>query len=249
MTFDDRYRRLVDRTGNRIDPDDPADVLAMPVIVRIEKSDPPARADLLVAAARAAVLLCLDERGDPGGPWASALDSWCGARIRKIARRARGTHWVAAGDVDGVTTEDGTGAARAILPGPVGAVDRRIARLQIGGTDLSGDLPALRSAADVGPVVLAVNPGLTMTVGKLAAQVGHGSMLAAGLFPSDEAERWYDDACPLSVCSVTGDGWRELLRAADDDDGTAVAVRDAGYTEIAPGSVTVIAARASRLVP
>jgi peptidyl-tRNA hydrolase len=88
-------------------------------------------------------------------------------------------------------------------------------------------------------VVLWTNPGLDMTVGKLAAQVGHASMLAAKLLDADEAIRWRLDDCPLAVREATPERWRDLLEA--DASGTAVAVRDAGFTEIAPGSVTVIA--------
>ncbi|MDT9121218.1 hypothetical protein RSW84_27630, partial [Escherichia coli] len=42
-----------------------------------------------------------------------------------------------------------------------------------------------------------------------------------------------------AVRQATPERWADLLAA--DAAGTAVAVRDAGFTEIAPGSVTVIA--------
>jgi hypothetical protein len=43
----------------------------------------------------------------------------------------------------------------------------------------------------------------------------------------------------VQVRTASPDGWTRLLGA--DAHGSAVAVRDAGFTEIAPGSVTVIA--------
>ncbi|GAA2067239.1 aminoacyl-tRNA hydrolase [Williamsia deligens] len=239
MGFDERFGLLTDRLGDAPDSDDPALVLAMPIVVRIEKRDPPGRQATLVAAARAAVLLCLDEQADADGPWGDAVAAWCGARIRKISRRARGAHWTAAQDVPGVTVAEGDGFARAIVPGPVGDVDRRIDRLQIGGTELEGPLEPPGVVGEA-PVVLWVNPGLDMTLGKLAAQVGHGSMLAARLFDVSDARRWWEDGCPLAVAEPSEEQWADLL-ARDGSD--TVAVRDAGFTEVAPGSVTVIAER------
>jgi peptidyl-tRNA hydrolase len=230
------HRRLVRYVGGGDDPADPADVLAMAMVLRIEKSEPPDRTDLLTAAARAVVLLCLDERSAGDGPWAEPMDDWCDARIRKIARRARGAHWFAAQEVWGVTATEGDASARAFVPGRVGDLDRRIARLQIGGTEVEGEVPTDRPA---GGVVLWTNAALEMTVGKLAAQVGHAAMLAAKLLTPDEAVRWRLADCPLAVRESTPERWHELLAA--DSAGTAVAVRDAGFTEIAPGSVTVIA--------
>ena len=231
----DDYRRLRSYVGGGTDPSDPADVQAMQMVLRIEKAAPPDRTDLVTAAARAVAMLCLDDRSGGDGPWSVPMDTWCDARIRKIARRARGAHWVAAQEVWGVTATQGDACARAIVPSRIGDVDRRISRLQIGGTDVDGALPTTAAPG----VVLWINPGLAMTVGKLAAQVGHAAMLVVGLMTFDTVVAWRDSQCPLSIRAATNARWEEL-RAADAA-GTAVAVRDAGFTEIAPGSVTVIA--------
>jgi peptidyl-tRNA hydrolase len=235
-TFAERFNRLVEYIGGHSDPPDPGQVLAMQMVLHIPKAEQPDRTDLLNAAASAVALLCLDERSGGDGPWAGPMDAWCDARIRKIARRARGAHWEAAQDVPGVTATCGTAMARAIVPGPVGETDKRIARLQIGGTEISGDTGG--SPTTDGPV-LWVNPTLEMTVGKLAAQVGHASMLAVKLMDQKSAEQWFSAGCPVSVRDASAGNWDRLLAA--DAVGTAVAVRDAGFTEIAPGSVTVIA--------
>ncbi|WP_246221897.1 MULTISPECIES: aminoacyl-tRNA hydrolase [Gordonia] len=229
------YRRLTRYVGGHEDPPDPADVLAMQMVLRIEKTSPPDRTDLLTAAARAVALLCLDERTEGEGPWAAPMDAWCDARIRKIARRARGAQWEAAQQVWGVTATEGDAGARAYVPGRVGDIDRRIGKLQIGGTDVPGEL---QTAPGPG-VVLWLGPDLNMTVGKCAAQVGHAAMLAVRLMSAGDATRWHDDGCPLMVRQAATGRWHALLEA--DARGTAVAVRDAGFTEIAPGSVTVIA--------
>lgn len=233
-------RHYVVGTGRArdVEPDDPADVLAMQMVLRIEKSTPPARADLLIAAARAVTLLCLDERAGGDGPWSAPMDAWCNARIRKIARRARASHWQAAQEVWGVTAVTNGVSARALVPGRVGDVDPRIKRLQIGGTEVAGDLPDAPTGT-AGVLVLWINPGLEMTVGKTAAQVGHGAMLGVALMSGDRAQSWYDADCPIEVCAADDPTWTELLAAAGD--ARTVAVRDAGFTEIEPGSVTVIA--------
>lgn len=208
----------------------------MQMVVRIEKADPPDRTDLLTAAGRAVALLCLDDRSGGDGPWAAPMTVWCDARIRKIARRARGAQWAAAQEVWGLTATEGAAQARAIVPGKVGEVDRRIGRLQIGGTDIEG---AVATDAPTAGVCLWINPVLDMTVGKMAAQVGHGAMLAVKLMSSDDARTWREAGCPLAVRAASSETWSALLEA--DAAGRAIAVRDAGFTEIAPGSVTVIA--------
>ncbi|MDT7667811.1 MAG: hypothetical protein QOC74_594, partial [Pseudonocardiales bacterium] len=49
--------------------EDPALVRAMPMVLRVERAEPPGRTPLLEAAASAAVAVCLDPRSAPGGEW------------------------------------------------------------------------------------------------------------------------------------------------------------------------------------
>jgi peptidyl-tRNA hydrolase len=184
---------------------------------------------LLEAAAEAAVAVCLDERAAPGGPWYDDVRAWTDGRIRKIARRARGAHWRAVQDLDGVTVAAGSAEVRALLPGPVDDVPREVSRLQIGGTELEADDPG---PPEPGRPLIALSPRVEMSLGKAAAQVGHASMILA-------AVRGWTRARPFAVRDATPAGWDELL--ADVERGTAVAVRDAGFTEVDPGTVTCVA--------
>ncbi len=211
-----------------IPPEADGVVRAMPVILRIERP-PAARTPLLEAAARAALAVCLDPRAEPEGEWHEALTAWVGGRIRKIARRARGAHWAAVQDLPGVTVEVDGAEVRALLPGPVDDVPRVVSRLQIGGTDLPDDDPG---PADPAVPVVWVNGALGMSVGKAAAQVGHASML-------DAAVRGLRTVPPYAVRAADPEHWARLCREAER--GTAVAVRDAGFTEVAPGTITTIA--------
>ncbi|KZF05579.1 peptidyl-tRNA hydrolase [Rhodococcus sp. EPR-157] len=235
-TLVQRHAVLSRGYGGRTDPPDPADVLAMPVVLHIPKVDPPARSSLLEAAASAAVALCLDERVGPGGEWEECFLAWTGARIRKVARRARGAQWEAAQAVPGVTVEVGGAQVRAFVPGRVGDLDPRIKRLQIGGTDLEHDEPG---PARPDTPVLWIDPTLKMTVGKAAAQVGHASMLLAGSMTAAQCVHWSVSDFACSVRDADANQWRRAEALVDE--GRAVAVRDAGFTEVAPGSMTVIA--------
>jgi peptidyl-tRNA hydrolase len=216
-------------TGPRVEiaPEVDGVVRAMPVILRLERP-PAARTPVLEAAARAALALCLDPRAEPDGEWHEAVTTWVDARIRKIARRARGAHWAAVQELPGVTVEVDGAEARALLPGPVDDVPKIVSRLQIGGTELPDDDPG---PPVPGVPVIWVNGELGMTVGKAAAQVGHASML-------DAAARGLTDVPPYAVRTVGRDRWAELCREVER--GAAVAVRDAGFTEVAPGTITAI---------
>ncbi|WP_374202686.1 aminoacyl-tRNA hydrolase [Nocardia sp. JCM 34519] len=239
-SFRVRHAELALGYGGAGDPADPAMVQAMQLVLHLPKADPPPRSALLAAAATATVALCLDERVGPGGEWESRYLAWKRSRIRKVARRARGAQWLAAGEVDGVTVEVDDVQARALVPCAVGEVDQRIRRLQIAGTDLEHD--------DPGPPttklpVLWVNSALGMTLGKAAAQVGHASMLLAGALELDPVCRWAELEFHCAVREADAARWRELTGLVRD--GAAVAVRDAGFTEVAPGSMTVIAVPAA----
>jgi peptidyl-tRNA hydrolase len=211
-------------------------VRAMPVVLRLERPGGPvdvntARTPVLEAAAAAALAVCLDPRAEPGGEWHDAVSAWVSTQIRKIARRARGVHWAAVQDLPGITWEVDGAQVRALLPGPVDDVPRTVSRLQIGGTDLEPDEPGPPPA---GVPVIWVNADLHLTVGKAAAQVGHAAMLYA-------AARGLTAVPAFAVREADGDRWAGLCAAVER--GAEIAVRDAGFTEVAPGTITCIATR------
>ncbi|GAA1240081.1 aminoacyl-tRNA hydrolase [Prauserella halophila] len=220
---------------------EPADVRAMPVILRLEKAAPPARTPLLEAAATAALAVCLDERCTPGGPWHEPMRDWLAGHIRKVSRRARGSHWDAVQALPGVTVDVDGAQVRALLPGRVSEVPPEVSRLQVAGTDLPADEPG--SAPEDRPLLL-LNPDVPMTAGKAAAQVGHATMLLAAVLGDAERERWRGRGFRCAVRTATPAQWADLAPgdpAATWRDRGVIAVRDAGFTEIAPGTVTVLA--------
>jgi peptidyl-tRNA hydrolase len=126
--------------------------------------------------------------------------------------------------------------ARALVPGPVGELDPRIKKLQIGGTDLEHDEPG---EPEPGIPVLWIDSALEMTVGKASAQVGHASMLLAAAMSEKQCWAWAQNDFRCSVRDASPKQWAEAVGRLKRSE--AVAVRDAGFTEVAPGSMTVIA--------
>lgn len=245
-----------------------ADIRAMQLVLRMERADPPSWHRAVALAAGTAAAVCLDPRSEPGGDWHEAVAAYVRGHIRKVTRRARGAHWAAVQDLPGVGADDAGTQVRALVPGPVAELDPRVARLQVGGTDVDPDRAPDRApdrdpdrAADRDPdpgpdgpdraLRLWVPTGLPMTVGKAMAQAGHAGMIAAALLLRDGAHArlagWRDAGYPVLVRRVDDAQWAELgapLRADQAGawtDRSLLAVRDAGFTEVEPGTVTVLA--------
>ncbi|WP_171072816.1 peptidyl-tRNA hydrolase [Streptomyces sp. DASNCL29] len=246
---------------------DAAPQFVLPLVVRIEKAAPPARTDALETAARAVLVLLSDERATAAdGEWAEAVRDWQDARIRKVVRRARGAEWRRASGLPGITVtggapapataEDVTGhedgdvtgheggdgdvassaaaaEVRVFPPVPLDGWPKELAKLQVSGTDL--DDPEPPTAPDPTGPVLWLSPHVEMSAGKAMAQAGHGAQLA--WWELDDAARaaWREAGFPLAVRTASAERWDELTAS-----GLPV-VRDAGFTEIAPGSCTVVA--------
>jgi peptidyl-tRNA hydrolase len=218
------------------DPDeaqqDEAPQYALPLVVRVERATPPARTDALECAARAVLCFLTDPRADDG-EWAAAVRAWEGARIRKVVRRARGAGWRRALDLPGITVAHRTAQVRVFPPVPVDDWPAGLARLQVSGTDLEDTEPP--AAAGGHTPVLWLNPDLPMTAGKAMAQAGHAAQLAWRRLETRDRSEWQERDFDLAVRNAAAGRWAELIAS-----GLPV-VRDGGFTEVAPGSCTVVA--------
>lgn len=262
----------LDADGVREDREEAAtDVRALPLVVRMEREAPPSWHAAMVLAARGSALICLDERAQEGGPWHDAVAAYAAGHIRKVTRRARGAHWAAIADLPGLTLGHPPTAAaggpgpsspgdrsrpadqpatevRVLVPGLVTELDPRVARLQVGGTDAPVDEPG--PDPGVPHLAVLVPPEPVTTLGKAMAQSGHAGMIFAALAAEDRPElltRWYAAGCPVAVHRVDATTWAERLAAVTDPargwtEHGLLAVRDAGFTEVAPGTITVIGA-------
>jgi peptidyl-tRNA hydrolase len=207
---------------------------ALPLVIRVERAAPPARTDALEGAARAVLRFLSDPRvTDADGEWAPAARAWEDARIRKVVRRARGAAWERACALPGITVVNGSAEVRVYPPVPVDDWPPDLARLQVAGTDFDDPLAPAEPAA--GTPVLWLNPDLPMTAGKAMAQAGHGAQLAWWELGPTTRSAWLELDFALAVRVAEPAQWTELLVS-----GLPV-VTDGGFTEVAPGSATVVA--------
>jgi peptidyl-tRNA hydrolase len=179
------------------------------------------------AAVRCVRAFVADER------FAADLAAWR-ARPGKVVLRARGGQWaqvlaeephVLAGERDGE-------AVAALPPRRRSARGPFLQRLQAMTSAL--EAPPRDAPLDPACVTYVVNPQIEMSSGKTLAQVAHAAVMAA----DDEAlAGWVGDGCPARVIMPERAAFQALCRS----DGLAARVVDAGLTEVAPGTVTVLA--------
>ena len=227
------------------DPNDPSTVQAMAIVLYLPKNgdgqdvsvdEALSREHLLSAAAVASLAVCLDPRAGTESEWRQSLHNWYGARIRKITRRARKKgQWEAIQDVPGITAQVGRAAARAFVPTPVGDVDHRVGRLQIEGTDVSHSVGEHIAS---GPVII-TNGRWPMSVGKLAAQVGHAAMLWAANASAGAVVQWVRQPA-FRVVELSAEEF-SARHETFKNGAYVVDVKDAGYTEVDPGAITAAA--------
>ncbi|MDF4252832.1 peptidyl-tRNA hydrolase [Streptomyces sp. WMMB303] len=207
----------------------------LPLVARIERAEPPTRTDALQTAARAVLTLLADPRTtEPAGEWHERVTRWEELQIRKVVRRARGAEWRRAEELPGITVSGEAAQVRVFPPVPLDGWPKELARLQVSGTELADPLPPGVPAP--GTPVLWLNPEVEMSAGKAMAQSGHGAQLAWWRLDAAERTAWRRDGFPLAVRPARDRAhWSELTG------GGLPVVRDAGFTEVAPGSCTVVA--------
>lgn len=202
--------------------------LALPLVVRIERDDPPARTDALEAAARAVLLMLTTDEPE----WAEAIRSWDGQRIRKVVRRARGAEWRRAEQLPSLYVPHGTAELRVYPPVPTDAWPPDLSRLQVGGTEL--DDPEPPGEPPPGTALVLLTPHADMTAGKAMAQAGHAAQLGWRASSASDRARWQAAGFPLAVRDASPSRWAAEL-AAD-----APVVHDGGFTEVEPNTRTAL---------
>lgn len=221
---------------------------ALPLVVRVEKASLPTHHDALAASALAVVRLLADGDSAPGGPWHADLERWMDGRIRKVVRRARGIRWVEVDRLPGITARSGGAEVRALTPHPVARPPVEVSKLQVEGLDLAhaedaGAAPGGEIESDAverpgGPALsIVLAPGVRMSTGKACAQVGHAAHLALLELDEQTVTAWASANFPLRVVTATPARWRRIV----DGEVAAATVRDAGYTEVEPGTCTCAA--------
>lgn len=209
---------------------------ALQLVARVEKTLPPTHIAVCEAAATSVVQLLADARSQPGGEWFPAVQRWEAGRIRKLARKARGSQWEHVQDLAGVSVSYDGAEVRAFVPSPVDNVPAEISRLQLQGFDL--DDPAQRfvvAPEQDGPVIVSITPAPHLTTGKAAAAAGHAAQLA--YLEMDIARRasWAAIGFSVAVELPTTEEWKARISTSQ------IVVEDAGFTEVVPGTATAVA--------
>ncbi len=180
----------------------------------------------------AVVRLLTDPRAaESDGEWRAAVREWESRRIRKVTRRARGVRWPEAEKLPGVTVAHEGAEVRAFVPTAVSDVPPELARLQVAGLDLEEGEPGPRPEPPY--AAIALNPDVTMTTGKAAAQCGHAAQLLLRQGRRRHVAAWIEGGARVRLARDVP--WRDCVKRA-----TAV-VRDGGFTEVPPGTMTAIA--------
>jgi peptidyl-tRNA hydrolase len=89
-------------------------------------------------------------------------------------------------------------------------------------------------APAAGELTYVVNPSIEMSSGKTIAQIAHAAVIAAD---GGEFEDWVAAGCPARAVTTTPERYRALCDSGD----LAAKVVGGGLTEVAPGTVTVLA--------
>jgi peptidyl-tRNA hydrolase len=150
-------------------------------------------------------------------------------RPGKVTLRARGGQW------DRVLQEPHAAAGEGVIALPPRRRSERgqlLEQMQAMTSDL--EPPPEKEPGD--GLVYMVNPDLEMSSGKTLAQIAHAGVLAAD---TGDLEDWVDAGCPAQVIAPPRERFRELCNRDD----LPARVVDAGLTEVAPGTVTVLAVR------
>jgi len=222
-------RDAPERMAARSAQDDP---WVMYLIVRSDRVVAPTT--VYTAAARATVD-CVARHRDAEA-WREGFAVWSARSFRKVTLRAKGSAWdrLAAYDHGADATDDPM--VRVLPPRQRSVCDALVRNLQVYNPDRAALPPDGFEAPPPDAMRFAINPAAVMSVGKTAAQVSHAVLMCAwSSRTSPEAlERWARGG--YACAFVAGDGW-EALRASDG----AVVVRDAGLTEVTPGTETVAA--------
>ena len=198
--------------------------LVQPIILLVDREDPASEQHGIAAAALASVQAFLRAPDNPD--WRQ----WSAGAFAKSVRRADAKMFakVLAAFPDHVLSTVGEASAIGLPPMPAAALPKLLAKLQVSGTTLPIGEPLPPQSPSI-----VLNASLDMSTGKAAAQAAHA--LFAWLLESKPAtvEAWAADGFPLGVLELPAKEFRKGARKS-----AGPVIRDAGRTEIEPGSTT-----------
>lgn len=200
---------------------------SLPLILRLEKdpSQQPTHEEALIASAKAVIALFDNEKSVEGNEWYPYLDKWMHGRIRKVARRARASAWDNVQHLNGITVTHGKAEVRVLLPHALDTPPTEVKKLQVSGLDLVRESSS-QNDLSINSLAISLNPDVSMSTGKSMAQVGHAAQLAVFNTAEDKLTNW--DSSERNI----------VLADWNSQSNWDAEIQDAGFTEVAPGSVT-----------
>lgn len=202
------------------------DPMAMVLVVNNAHDTEVVEQAVLSAAVTACVSLLLDER--PAVQ--AAVDRWLSGRIRKIVKRARNKAWddLSALELAHSFATSGEAQVLAFAPVRVSEQPKALRRLQVSGLDFPKASPA---STQFSGLEILLDARLAMSTGKAVAQVCHAAQLFVMQGSEARVQHWLAANCPTRFTYS-----QDLAAEARD-----IEVRDAGFTEVAPNTLTVAA--------
>ena len=215
------------------------------VMYLVACTDRPADRTALVLEAARATMLCVAAYAETP-VWSGAFEAWSTRSFRKVTLRARGSAWTKLTALDAAFAPTREAPLVCALPPRLRSESGSLLRsLQVFQPDPASLLPspALTPPApdpSAPSMAFVLNPAATMSVGKQMAQVAHAVLMCAwsdwSRAPRYTAAfaAWTAAGYPCHL--LPSSQWADLHANAD-----GVVVRDAGLTEVDPGTETVIA--------
>lgn len=203
---------------------EPTGELVQPIILLVDREEPCSEDSGIAVAALASVKALL---AHPRHPY---WRIWARGAFAKSVRRADSKMFakVALEFPDHELARIGTARAIGFTPMQADSLPKRLAKLQVSGTVLPPGEPMEPSS-----VRIVLDSSLGMSTGKAAAQAAHALFAWVLEGKPEDLDAWRAAGCPLSVERLESKPFSRRARTAD-----GPVIRDAGRTEITPGSAT-----------
>lgn len=208
--------------------DEEEEPYVLPIIIRVEKDETlrPSHEEAQLAAAYAMFNFFDSDKVLPDGEWGEHVSRWLDGRIRKVARRARGSEWEAVKQLPHVYASYGKAEVIILPPHPNFEPPELVKKLQISGIELAKETNHFKNGNEHNGLQFAINPNIIMSTGKTLAQVCHAVQLAIFKSNVETLNMWLSHKTPIHECS-----W-------DAYTSWTAEIHDAGFTEIPAGSLT-----------
>jgi peptidyl-tRNA hydrolase len=204
---------------------DMQDPLVQPIAVLRSKGS---HEDVVVAVALASVQALLADRDNPA--WAH----WLSGKFTKSVRRGTQSQMDACRDKALSIVKVGDVEAMGFLPSHYLDMPDAMRKMQVSHFERPrASEDGFFYTSSPWPPAIWVNEDVGMSTGKTAAQVAHGLM--GWVLRQDDLIEWMQQGCPFSLFGATREEFNDKLGIA------SVLIEDAGLTEIASGTATVLA--------